>query len=190
MIQRWLYSKFVKTDVYYVLPPNYSMLQCRVFVALVYLLQTSRYPPPPPLFLLYIYLLFLIDFTLSLGVQIQLESHNYPSYYPDYAYVLWTFQYLPGEDTIDIGYVISFGYVYIGYYDYLRVGRRWDPNSGTEIIFSIGDYYYGYPDNLVLEAGDMFIEFEADSYSEGTGFQLEVNVRNITGILDHFGMYQ
>ena len=129
--------------------------------------------------------LSLTDFVLSIGEQIQLTSHNYPSYYyPDYAYVLWTFQYSPGEDTTDIGYVISFGYVGIGYYDYLRVGRGWDPNNATAVIYSQGDYYYGELDDLVIAAGDIFVEFEADSYSESFGFQLNMTVQNISGIYE------
>ena len=46
-----------------------------------------------------------------------------------------------------------------------------------------GDYYTGRPGDLILAAGDIFIEFDADDYAEWQGFQLQISVRNISGMI-------
>ena len=119
---------------------------------------------------------------MSLGTEVQLSSHEYPNYYPPYAYVLWTFQYADSTVSSDLRYRVTFGYVHIQSYDHLKVGTGWDPNNYNSNITSFYGYYSGYPSDLVLPAGDMFVEFYANSYYEGQGFQLEMSVLNITGI--------
>ena len=108
-------------------------------------------------------------------------SHNYPNYYPDDAYVLWTFQYEYGADNTDVIYDFSFGYIIIGYNDYLLMGTGWNPNDTAAVIVSYYGYYSGYPDELSIPVGKVFVEFDADSYSEGTGFNLNIKVLNMSG---------
>ena len=112
---------------------------------------------------------------------ITLTSHNYPNYYPRNAYVLWIFQYNM-EDTTDIVYLISFDQLYIDSNDYLRIGSGSDPRNSTGSFKSYGNYYYGYPSNFYIPAGDMFVEFDADSRYHGRGFLLNITVRKFTGI--------
>ena len=135
-----------------------------------------------------VYFLFLLsDFQLSLGMDITLSSHNYPGYYPDDAYVLWLFQYEEGLDTTNIIYVITFnGYVRIDYNDYLKIGYGSDPDNSSSIVASYGDYYSGIPNDIYLNAGDIFIEFDADSYAEWSGFQIQLSVWNSSGMNDDF----
>ena len=110
-----------------------------------------------------------------------ITSHNYPYYYPDDAYVLWTFQYESGAESTGIIYRLTFGYVYLGYNDYLHVGTGWDPNNTISIIASLYGYYSGYPTDVSIPAGKMFVEFDADSYSETSGFRIIIGTWNISG---------
>ena len=114
-------------------------------------------------------------------MEVHLTSHGYPDYYPPNAYVLWTLQYAIGQDPTDIVYQISFGYLYFGSNDFLRISSRSDFDNSTGHIVSFGDYYSGYPDDVFLPGGDMFIEFDADSYSERWGFQLWISAHNFSG---------
>ena len=118
---------------------------------------------------------------MSLGTEVQLSSHNYPSYYPSYAYVLWTFRYsdLP---TSDIRYQFDFGYVYLGSSDTLKVGSGWNPDNSSTTFARFYGYYSGYPTNLLIPVGNVHVEFDANSYSERQGFQIQISVRNISGI--------
>ena len=80
-------------------------------------------------------------------------------------------------NTTDRVYFISFGYVYLGSYAILKVGSGWDTNSALK---EVRGSYSGYPDDLYIPAGNMFIEFDASIYAR-TGFNLHISVRNITG---------
>ena len=125
-------------------------------------------------------------YNLPLDSITRISSHNYPDYYPPKAYILWTFHYDSGSsNNSDIGYYIRFGIVYLGSGDYLRVGYGWDPNDYSEEIASYGNYSEAtvYPDSLVVEAEDVYIEFEADSYGELLGFELEIKVLNASCIM-------
>ena len=110
-----------------------------------------------------------------MGDHIQLSSHGYPNYYPANAYVLWTFQYASDMDSTDVVYVITFVDVSLGSYDYLTIG------SNSSLIVSYGNDYSGRPDDLLLEAGDIFVEFYANSDSQDTGFQFEIKVEYMPG---------
>ena len=121
---------------------------------------------------------------LSIGTTVNLTSHNYPNYYPPSAYVLWTFQYAGSTDSSDIRYRISFGYIYISDYDYLKVGPGWDPDDYSLNITTIYGYFDGYYDDVLLPAGNMFVEFYSYSdYYTGQGFHLMIRVQNLTGTL-------
>ena len=127
--------------------------------------------------------LFPSDFELTLGTEVELPSHNYPGYYPDDAYVLWTFQPASSGDNTDIVFIyhVEFGYVQIGYYDYLKVGYGWNPVNTSAILASYGNYYFGYPADLYIPATDIFVEFDADDYNERTGFELKLGVFSLSG---------
>ena len=117
-------------------------------------------------------------------MKFQLASHNYPNYYPDNAYVLWTFQYADDMDNTDVVYLVEFGYVRLGYNDVLIIGHGWNGYNSTkssDIIVSHRGYYNGFLDNILISAGDIFVEFFCDSYSERQGFQLNIQVANISG---------
>ena len=130
--------------------------------------------------MLYILSICYTDFTLQSGTLIQLQSHNYPSKYPPDAYVLWTFQLDSTDD--DIVYHISYDYyVLIQNGDLLAIGNGWDTNDPLSVIVSYQGYYNAYPGGVVIPSRYIYIEFDADSASEWSGFQLSVNVRNITG---------
>ena len=116
-----------------------------------------------------------------MGIEVHLTSHGYPDYYPPNAYVLWIFQYAVGQDSTESVYQISFGYLYFGSDDFLRIGSGSDSNNSTGDLVSFGDYYSGYPDDFFLPAGDMFVEFDADSNSERQGFELWISVQNVSG---------
>ena len=126
--------------------------------------------------------MILIDFELALGMDFKLSSHNYPNYYPPNAYVLWTFQYMDGEASADVVYFIRYGYVRLGSYDFFRIGHGWNGSSTSELIFEQRGYFYGLLNYVVIPAGDIFIEFSANSYSEGQGFQFDFQVENASGI--------
>ncbi|XP_072168048.1 ovochymase-like [Diadema setosum] len=117
--------------------------------------------------------------TLSSGMHLYLSSHNYPGYYPENAYVLWTFQYEHGGNDSTIVYYISFGYVSLGSGDYLTVGYGWDPYNS--VVRRYGSYYYGEPPPLILQSGDIFVEFDANGYSQRYGFRLELQIVNTSG---------
>ena len=86
------------------------------------------------------------------------------------------------SDIREIYYQITFGYLNLGSYDYLKAGQGLIPHNATGTVVSYGHYYNGNPPDLLLEAaGDMFVEFDANSYSQRSGFQLEIMVQNITG---------
>lgn len=114
-------------------------------------------------------------------MNISLTSHNYGRHYPANAYVLWTFHYEVGQDTTDIVYQVSFGYISFGSSDFLRIGSGSQPNN-SESSVTYGNHYYGSPNDFSLPAGDMFVEFDADSYGESGGFQLYIAVRNVSGM--------
>ena len=81
--------------------------------------------------------------------------------------------------TDRVFYFISFGYVYLSNYAILKVGSGWDTSNALK---EIRGWYSGYPGDLYNPAGNMFIEFDADSYSyTRTGFNLHISARNITG---------
>ena len=119
------------------------------------------------------------DFTLQPGTLLQLPSHDYPSYYLPDAYVLWTFQLATADD--DIVYHIWYGYVRIHYGDVLKIGYEWDPSDSLSLIASYHGYYSGYPDDLIIPSRYIYIEFDADSVNEESGFEMSLNVRNISG---------
>ena len=123
-----------------------------------------------------------VDFELSLGGNVTLTSHGYPNHYPPSAYVLWTFQYETGQDTAGIKYQIVFKHFDLGANDLLTVGPGWNPTSTDEENHALfGAYMYvseERPDDIFLEAGDIFIEFNATSYEQfqGQGFSLSLIV--------------
>ena len=123
-------------------------------------------------------------YNLPLDSITRIASHNYPDYYPPNAYVLWTFHYDSGSlDNFDIGYYIKFGTVYLESGEYLKIGFGWDPHNYAKEIASYGGYYQDttvYPDSLVVEAEDMYIEFEADSFGELLGFEVEIRMLNLS----------
>ena len=129
---------------------------------------------------LYILSICYTDFALQSWTLIQLQSHNYPSNYPPDAYVLWTLQLASADD--EIVYHISYdSYVRIHYGDLLTIGNGWDPSDPLSVIVSYRGYYNKYPTDVVIPSRYIYIEFDADSGSESSGFQLSVNVRNTTG---------
>ena len=109
------------------------------------------------------------------------------SYYPNDAYVLWTFyyhDYETGQDITDIVYQIVFDSVYLGQSDFLRIGSGWDPDKTSAVIAMYGsddDWYWDTPDDLFIDAGKMFVEFDADSTEQWRGFSVTITVRNVTG---------
>ena len=119
------------------------------------------------------------DSTVQPGTFLQLPSHNYPSYYPPDAYVLWTFQLATADD--DIVYHISYGYVRIHYGDSLQIGYGWDPSDSLSLKSSYHGYYYGYPRALIIQSRNIYIEFDANSVNEWTGFEMSLNVQNTSG---------
>lgn len=121
------------------------------------------------------------DLELSVGMEVFLKSHNYPSYYPPNAYVIWTFSVASGQNTNDSLFHIDFGYVNLGSGDVLRIGSGSDPHNYSTYFASFGHYYSGYPDDIFIDPVDMFVEFEADSYSQRTGFAVEIAMINVTG---------
>ena len=123
-----------------------------------------------------------LDHELKLGDEVLLPSHGYPNNYPNDAYVLWTFQYAPGEDSTNIVYQISFGYLRISSHDYLIIGYGWDPRNTTALVILYGDNYYDSPRDYLVSAGNSFVEFDtSQQYTESNGFRLTLAVRNITG---------
>ena len=108
--------------------------------------------------------------------MIHLTSHNHPNYYPADAYVLWTFHCQTNKLV-----TVSFGYVHIGSNDYLRLGTGWDPSDNAATIVTYHGYYSGYPPDLTVFSEEMYVEFNADSYSERNGFNITLNVVNATG---------
>ena len=107
-----------------------------------------------------------------------MTSHGYPNYYPANAYVQWTFHYASGSNSTDAVYYITFWDVSLGYSDYLTIG----PDSSDPIV-SYGNYYSSQPNDLIIEVGNLSVEFSSDSYSQDTGFQLDVNVLYMSGII-------
>ena len=115
--------------------------------------------------------------------MINLTSHNYPNAYPSNAYVLWTFQSEPGVDSQGLAFRLLFGYMHLQSGDNLSIGRGWDPNNTVAIVQTFYGYYSGYPSGLSVSGSQMFVEFSTDSSSEGRGFQITMELSNITGIL-------
>ena len=116
-----------------------------------------------------------------MGDEIQIISHNYPAVYPSEAYVLWKFWDGSGSENSETVYHISFGTIHLASGDFLRVGYGWDPDNSSAIIDSFGDDYTGHPRDLLLPARDMFFEFDADAFSERSGFRISIRVSNISG---------
>ena len=113
-------------------------------------------------------------YELTIGQEFQVASHNYPNSYPPNAYVLWTFRY-----AADMTYFISFGFVHLGFTDVLTVGSSWDTNNPFREVRGL---FSGSPaDVYYIPKGHMFIEFDADSYSQGSGFNLNIAVHNSSG---------
>ena len=112
---------------------------------------------------------------MQLGDQVRLTSHDYPNYYPPDAYVRWTFHYADWLDSADVIYRIAFGTISLGSRDYLTIG------SNTTTFVSYGNYYRGQPDDVLLQASAIFVEFDADSYDQATGFELNIAVEYMTG---------
>ena len=122
------------------------------------------------------------DYELSVGMNVVLASQNHPSYYPPDSYVLWTFQHAIGVDPTGVVYHISYGFVHLGYFTTLIIGAGWDPDNATDIHDSITGYYEGFPQDLSVDAGDMFVEFDYGFHSIWlTGFQLQLTVQDASG---------
>ena len=114
---------------------------------------------------------------LKIGDQVKLASHGYPNYYPSNAYVHWSFQYSSGRTSHDTAaYRITFKNISLGYGDNLTIGI----NSTRVALYD--SYYRGRPDDLILEAGNLFVIFNTNSYYEDFGFQLEILVQYMTGM--------
>ena len=128
----------------------------------------------------------MIDNELNLGSEVLLPSHGYPAQYPSNAYVLWTFLCTQVDTSTNlIAYTITFGYIDIGSEDTLIVGRGWSPDIQTNqrLIVSYGPSYSGYPFVAFCYDEMMYIEFEADDRYEAGGFQLDVGVRDRSGMI-------
>nr|XP_054763623.1 uncharacterized protein LOC129270248 [Lytechinus pictus] len=119
-------------------------------------------------------------FELSLGMSILLSSHNYPDYYPDDAYVIWRFQYDPLLDRESIIYIIRFQEIVLRANDFLRIGYGSDPGNSSNVVLYADDIG-GSIGDLTVDAGDIFIEFDADGGFGAPGFSLELSVQNISG---------
>ena len=123
------------------------------------------------------------DYELSIWSGVELPSHNYPSYYPAKAYILWTLYYTLELEIAGARYHISFGEVSIEYAT-LTVGHGWEPHDQSSVIVSYGEYndysFSGHPSDIFI-TGDMYVEFRASSYYSGSGFNLALTVRNTTG---------
>ncbi|XP_041473475.1 uncharacterized protein LOC121422473 [Lytechinus variegatus] len=122
-------------------------------------------------------------FELSLGTSIHLSSHNYPDYYPDDAYVIWRFQYDPLLDRESIIYVIRFQEIVLQANDFLKIGYGSDPGNSSNVVLYADDIG-GSMGDLTMDAGDIFIEFDADGWLGAPGFSLELRIWNISGRYD------
>ena len=132
--------------------------------------------------LIYLFVIENTGFSLQPETQLHLTSHNYPSQYPPDAYVIWTFQLASATDD-DIVYHISYGYVSIHYGDYLKIGYGWDSTENISVIVWYHGYYYGYPLDTVISSRYIYIEFEANSRYESSGFSLSLLAQNSSGTL-------
>ena len=79
-------------------------------------------------------------------------------------------------------YQISFGYFQIDNNDYLTIGYGWNPKNTSASIISYGSSNNGYPPDIFATASNIFVEFDAGTFSTAPGFELSLVVRNISGI--------
>ena len=114
-----------------------------------------------------------------MGTLLHLTSHNYPLDYPPNAYVLWTFQLASHDESIV--HHISYEYIHLGWGDFLKIGSGWDQNDSMSTIVNHLGYYYGDPNDLIITSRKIYIEFDADAYSEYRGFDISINALNISG---------
>ena len=80
--------------------------------------------------------------------------------------------------TRDRVYVILFSYVYLDYYDILKVGSGHQTNNS---LIEVRGRYTGNPRDLYIPAGNMFVEFDADSSSQYHGFNIQIIVEDSAG---------
>ena len=118
---------------------------------------------------------------MAIGDEVQLISHNHPAAYSPNAYVLWRFRDDSGSDRDQTVYHVLFGNMYLASGDFLRVGHGWDPSNSSALIVSFGGGYVNRPADLLLNAGNIFFEFDTDSYYQDVGFNISVSVANISG---------
>ena len=138
--------------------------------------------------------LYLYQFQIMnclLDLMFFFASHDYPNRYPPYAYVLWTFHPADDLDGSNVVLEISFGDVYLERFDHLTLGLGSDPHNSTNLIYSYEYYsdYTGYPRTLLLEARNIFVEFNSTDYRYDLyrlGFQIQITVRENLGKQSYF----
>ena len=114
-----------------------------------------------------------------MGTLLHLRSHNFSSYYPPNAYVLWTFQLASRDDNLV--YHISYEFIHLESGDFLKIGSGWHRNDSSSTIVTHRGYYDGNPNDLIIMSTKIYVEFDADTYSEDIGFDISVNAQNISG---------
>ena len=114
-------------------------------------------------------------------MNIQLKSYEDLGYSPLTEYVLWTFQYVAGEDNTNIRYRFEFIWLSLDS-GVVKVGPDWDPTS-SNIYFSYGTVFQGRnsPSIHFTGATDIFVEFDSNPTQMSSTFALELSVQNISG---------
>ena len=127
------------------------------------------------------------------GTILKLESFNYPNPVPPGAYILWTLQMDNSSAFGDTVFRISFGRIRLNNDATLIIGSGWDPDDSQAVKASYWYYYNGYPDDLVLNHTQIFVEFDASHgyydyyyYYYHEGFQLEIVLLNVSGKSNSF----
>ena len=122
------------------------------------------------------------DFLMTIGSEVSISSPNYATYYRPITNFLWTFQYDSNDDLLAPFHISFEEFVYLYSINSLTIGRGFDPDNSSATSISYGPSYFGYPRDILIEASVIFIEFKSDGiYNEGY-FQLNVLLRNNTGI--------
>ena len=133
-------------------------------------------------------LFHLIEFNVSEGQVYSLYSHNFPSHYPNNAYVRWNFAAPTVSDRGNTFVYIEIDELSLDDGDVLR------GTHGDSDVFLYSGYFRGsnhiFPVGYLVNETSMAIEFSSDSTNRAEGFSLKVTVTDLNGKSFYYSLYK
>ena len=107
-------------------------------------------------------------------------SHNFPSYYPNDAYVRWSFEATSDLDQDSVFIYIELESVQVDDGDMLLAAIEGE----TDVFLYNGSYHESnliFPVGYLVNKTGLTIEFSTDSYNTAQGFSLELTLVDLNG---------